>query len=88
MNRFVKTCIRWSSDFHGAFGVAVVYESAQIPENRLLDPQEQQLVMLRACLLHAQGRPRPSDILTKRLPVLRTKPESDAKYCTYSVQFS
>lgn len=48
MNRFVKTCIRWSSGFHGAFGVAVVHESAQIPGNRLLVPQEQQLVTIRA----------------------------------------
>ena len=40
MNRFVKTCIRWSLGIHGAFGIAVVYESAQIPENRLLVPQE------------------------------------------------
>ena len=64
MNRFVKTCIRWDSGFHGAFGIAVVYESAQIPENRLLVPQEQQLVTIGACLLHAQGRPRQSDIPT------------------------
>ena len=88
MNRFVKTCIRWSSGFHGAFGVLVICESAQIPETRLLVPQEQQLVTIRACLVHAQGRPRQSDILTKRLSVPRTKPEGDAKHCTYSVQFS
>lgn len=88
MNRFVKTCIRWSSGSRGAFGVLVIYESAQIPETRLLVPLEQQLITIRACLVHAQGRPRQSDILTKRLSVPRAKPGSDAKHCTYSVQFS